>query len=223
MAHRVPPMSETDSDPRRRPSVDLLIHKLRGLKTLKNHPDAVQLILADLVYQFFVNEEKRPAHLWAHINHSMYSFLGLMGGGYPARNDAPMREFTVQQGVGTGGNPENQLWPGAQVAIGGQFIPLPTPILPGEAPQDDSENQNSKSASLLVLRKDEEEKPQASGVNLEDKAMKIGVETVIFEHYIDKNILTCGCGRNFEFLELWAKHVRIRVWRYLQNEFKGDE
>lgn len=202
MSNKLEPMSESNSDPRRRPSVDLLITKLRNLSTLKGHPDAVLLVIRDLVHEFYVAEAKRPAHLWHLIDYNMYVFLGLMGGGIVTRNDQHMIQFAREPMFPQGSLPR-------------EGVSL------GEAPQGDTENRISEMAPLLVLRKDEKERGEALGINLTDPAIMRGVEDIMTKHTFELD--NCGCGRPTDNLKDWSRHVRIRIWRYLKNEFKGDE
>lgn len=215
MVSRVTPMSESDGDPSRRPSVDLLLHKLKNLKTLKGHPDAVLFIIRNLVHKFFIEEEKRPAHLWTLINYDMYAFQGLMGGGIVHRNDKAMNQFAGENGLALGNAIHNAIE--GYLTVDGSL---------GEAPPGENQNRNSKSASLLVLEEVKQERGEASGdrtVILED-ALADEVERIIFKHrQVLGKVGICGCGRNVKDDIGWAHHIRIRIWRYMQNEFKGDD
>lgn len=75
----------------------------------------------------------------------------------------------------------------------------------------------------------------ASKIPTTEDAPKLGslpkavVEAVLFEHAYDEHqwrrdkevyIPGCLCGKDFEFREEWAKHVRIRIWRALDAELR---
>jgi len=83
-------MREDHLNPAMRPSMDLLLSKLRKLSSLVGKPDAVLWIVDQLLYQFFVREEQRPAHLWAHITKQMHRFEYMMGGHLTPRDQAEM-------------------------------------------------------------------------------------------------------------------------------------
>lgn len=243
-------MSETHHDPVMRPSVDHLLFQLKNHKALKNHPDAVELVIKRMAYHFFRFEEERPARLFHTIDDLMYQFLAMMGGGYPEANDERMLAFRYGRGgsgksyfgvelkgEGTGGNAEAILWPmGSPERYEQELLARLQPGLsPGEAPQGETGNPESKMGIKKVLEEGDKEKGEASGIfahptpqiDMDDPDLRLGVEGVIAKHILDSDpggsAALCSCGRPYPSEEKWAKHVRIRIWRYLQNEFKGDD
>lgn len=61
---------EANPDPRMRPSVDALAHKLRHMTMLVDHPDAVEFIIHDMMHWFFIREEVRPTRMFNTMMHS---------------------------------------------------------------------------------------------------------------------------------------------------------
>jgi len=74
-----PTFSEDASNPKFRPSIDLLMTKLRGLSPLQNKPEAVELVVEDLLHHYFLREKKRPDNLWHVAAHAVYMWQMAMG------------------------------------------------------------------------------------------------------------------------------------------------
>jgi len=314
---------EDHPNPAFRPSIDKLSSKLRGLSSLKGHPDAVVFIVDGLIDWFLIREEKRPGHLWKVASRTMDRFRMVMdpGGvgdeqmmefineraneaaaaGMPLHfpfDDEPYIEGPMGKKIplvpehGFGGNTPHvftclcgfggtlnefqrhlmaatgevlmeippapdtddqyveapHYWQGDHgAATGGNVGDNPRHLRPGDtiphdpdpdicvpgcevvgvavgdSPLGEVENQNPESGSLLVLRKDEKERGEASGIDLNDSATKKAIQKIIVDHHWNINRSKCGCGRYYDFIEEWSRHLRTHIWRYLQNEFKPDE
>lgn len=55
---------------------------------------------------------------------------------------------------------------------------------------------------------------------------RIGAQKIIEDHvpnFIGGMRLRCRCGRIYEDQPAWAYHARVRMWRYLMNDFKADD
>jgi hypothetical protein len=59
------------------------------------------------------------------------------------------------------------------------------------------------------------------------KESRAGVEHLIYRHYpkMKPALLgfECGCGKIFNSREEWATHLRIRIYRYMEDVFAPDE
>lgn len=81
----------------------------------------------------------------------------------------------------------------------------------------------SASAEPVDLKGRRGDSVSAEPFDYDDKRLKIGVEGVLIQHSIrdfraDRTLL-CECGREYPNRTEWAKHVRIRIWRYMKDEF----
>lgn len=175
---REPLFYEAAPDPRNRPSVDMLITKLRKMSNLQNKPEAVQLVIDDMMHHYFIDEEPRPARLWQLAISAMYKFMMITGQSFPNREHLVAGGVEPEQLGGIAGN---------------EF---------GDSPAADTAAKPS--------------------VDLDDEELKKGVAHVIMQHRYLYTSNECSCGRPYPTHAEWAKHVRIRIWRYLQDEFRGD-
>ena len=162
--------SERATDLRQRPSVDMLVTKMRKLSNLQNNPDVVRYLIDDLLHHYFMVEKKRPASLFQVCMSAMYKF---------------------------------------QLVTGGKFEDYDTAMLPPE---------EAPSPSAISSETSGGEAPQPMG----DSFTKKGVEEIIANHVYRYDGNICNCGRPYPTHKEWATHLRIRVQRYLENEFKGD-
>lgn len=59
--------------------------------------------------------------------------------------------------------------------------------------------------------------------DLDRRELKDAVQSIILDHRAAQVTgtftLHCRCGRNYDTLDEWSKHLRIRIWNTLKNEF----
>lgn len=199
-------MHEKHGNPRMRPSVDMLISKMRKMSMLQDKPDAVLEVIHDMMYTYFVKRQQRPWELHRLTGMALLELQMLIGNleenKLPSGPDvvilsqlAEIAQTTTgseslslkvtETGVGTGGNAQAQLWPSGNAS---------------------SQAENTKEF-------------------FKDQNRKEGVQKVIEDHvpnFIGGMRLRCKCSRIYEDQPEWANHLRIRIWRYLLNEFKSD-
>lgn len=175
---------EAAPDPRNRPSVDMLITKLRKMSNLQNKPEAVQFVINDLLDHYFVQEERRPARLWWIMESAMYKFMSITGKSFP----------NAEMMVAGGAEPPDML------------LATPDGIVMVDHKTEDDPVDPATQRQLL----------------LSSAETKAGVAHVIEQHVYRYASNECNCGRPYPTHAEWAKHVRIRIWRYLEDEFRGD-
>lgn len=56
-------------------------------------------------------------------------------------------------------------------------------------------------------------------IDLDNKQLKDQVQHTIENHRLDFPHGLCGCNRSFATEEEWARHLRIRIWNVMKNEF----
>lgn len=189
-------MREDNADPRMRPSVDHLVYQLRKHKALVNHPDAVGFVIKDLSHRFFVRDDQRPDLIWEAMRDLMFHFEHLMPPAGPDGFD------WVEEKMDTDSN-EVTVLPQDHVQ---KFQELAKDAVFGLTPAGDSPE--VVSAGRVVM--------------FDNQFMKDGIAGVIvrhrgFEYTYGK--MRCACQKFFSSPEEWAKHVRIRIWRFFKNEF----
>jgi hypothetical protein len=225
-------MREDHTLPEWRPSVDKLKSTLRKLKTLEK-PDAVVHVIHDLAYQKLYREQPRPKeifqlimmlhHLWEmslgvnKVSHRVADELMIQTAkaeqlpqGPPAKAVDPEKarsriaEFVEAFRVMNGRNDH----------IHGIYInPMSEPAI-----------LRASDLEMLVMETRHLNPPEATDTVTEAigqylNEQKQGAEQLIAQHVYAQG--RCTCGRSMDSGE-WAKHVRIRVWNYLKNEFKTD-
>lgn len=76
-----------------------------------------------------------------------------------------------------------------------------------------------ETAPNLISSEELQERPKLTQIDLENKAMKKGVDQIIGDHMYNSHSMECGCGREMDTWEAWTKHLRIRIFNYMKNEF----
>lgn len=202
-------MSELNPDPKMRPSVDALQHKLKNMSMLKNKPEAVTLVIGDLAYQFLYREQPRPAHLWELMTRMMNLWQMATKVGSPnekniamlvaADQDVPVGVFHQLSYRFIGGQ---QIW---HCACGEDFYSL----------EKYEEHVNPPEPTQILQALVAEPLPDLL------KAERNGIKQTIWSHVPTAKGLNidCSCGKQFMHEEEWSNHLRIRIERYLVGKF----
>jgi hypothetical protein len=197
-------MSELNPDPKMRPSVDALQSKLKQMSMLQNKPEAVTLVIGDLAYHYLYREQPRPAHLWSLMTRMMN--LWQMATQSTLPNDTNINMLVaagqdVPEGVAHQLSyrfiHDQQIW---HCACGEDFYSAEkyqAHVKPAASAGD--------SPSLKEML----------------EANQVGMKQIIWKHVPTARGINvdCSCSRQFAHEEAWADHVRIRVQRYLNNQF----
>lgn len=85
-----------------RPKLGTLIHKIRNLKFLEEHPDSVPYFLQQIAYHYFVKTRQRPADAFKAFEYMYGVWQGAMG--YPPylHDEANDRQLEMAQNAVTG-------------------------------------------------------------------------------------------------------------------------
>lgn len=236
---------EDHEDPRMRPSVDKLVHKLKNLKSLKDHPDAVRHVIQALAHQSFVHERLRPSDAFENFMAAYHVWQATIG--YPptyddTRND---RQLELAQNAVTG-DADSKSQSLAMVGVLEEFVPKQrNDQSPGPSHKSPIAYSGNREIGFTIpgingkfVWKGEGEVPNmdhvvevvAAGLpgrspDLEDKGLKKRVRLILQDHFYESQddakeqylIPACSCEETFDDLEGWASHVRKLIWKELKS------
>jgi hypothetical protein len=172
----------------------MLRSKLRKLSILQDDPDAVRLLIDDLMYHFLVRKP-HPNALW-YIQTQSHSYWLRTIGSSPVEEGQQL-VFSSFPVLGEGDTGFQELTPQQEEAV-------------IDAVQY---------SSAFKLAAEEWLREVLHG-------NRSGIENIIISHRPQElvhGVFKCACKRDFEHRAAWAKHLRIRIERYLLNTFAPGE
>lgn len=162
--------NESNPDPRFRPSVGRLMHKLRTLPQFED-PQATAFLVDDLMWYHLV-KRRASTQLFYLLKQAHYYWAdSIKAGGVSEMANQRQNNFS-----------------------------------------DSAQNPHTEDAL-----------PKSEALDLDDAQLKKEVNRVILDHYYAKSayIPSCICGKEFDFIEEWANHVRYRIWKVLNARLEN--
>lgn len=206
--------SMENPNPRMQPALNTLIDKICHMSFLQDHPERVTHLLTEIADWYFRRNKHEPEALWQTISVLMYKFHHMTTFAWQDKG----RWVQIRH-------------PGSadQLQIGSMAHVMLEDAFARRSPEGNIIERSAVFGDVTpTLQVPTEPVVEVSVVPTAEPRFDLneflaknkgGVEHVIGKHMYNSHQMACTCGKEMDSWEAWTRHLRIKMYTYLKNEF----
>jgi hypothetical protein len=207
-------------NPRMQPQTNSLIDKVIKMSFLQNAPNRVAYVLQGIAYHYLV-KNPNPHELWSLLSNLMFQFNEMVGLKSQTVDAIEAAAKTIESKIQKDSIHHMRIaaessWPLGHPNHPATINPELLPMYTKPAGSGGVDMMTEVYAAAPVVA-------EGPVINLYETLanvdIKVGVQVLIDRHIYNYMKNECYCGKEMLSHEVWAKHLRVKIWQYLKNEF----